>query len=217
MKSLPTPYSSSPKLSTIVVGIDVGSPKKGFHAVALCDGRYHDKKVTKSEDEIEAWCLKLDASVIGIDAPCRWSTTGRARSAERDLATERIFCFATPSKQVAETKDFYRWMQAGTELFRIIEQHYQLFDGSTVPVKGKVCFETFPHAVACALAGKVVSAKHKRRIRHELLRQAGMDMEALTNIDIIDAALCALAAHHLVGGTFKTYGDAMTGLIVVPA
>lgn len=202
--------------STIVVGVDVGGPRKGFHAVALLDGDYHDKTATLKAAELEEWCLKLDARVIGIDAPCRWSTTGRARPAERALSTEGIFCFATPSKDTAETKDFYRWMRAGAELFRLIEQNYPLFDGNVVTMEEKACFETFPQAVACALAGKIVSAKHKRTDRLELLRQAGMKTVALTNIDTIDAALCALTAYHFLDGAIETYGDAATGFIVIP-
>ena len=38
----------------------------------------------------------------------------------------------------------------------------------------------------------------------------------LTNIDMVDAALCALTAQHLLNRTFKTYGDAAEGFIVVP-
>ena len=83
-------------------------------------------------------------------------------------------------------------------------------------VSGQTCFETFPHAVACALAGKILSAKQKRADRSRLLREAEVSTEAITNMDWIDAALCALAAHHLVMGTFKTYGDVAEGLIVVP-
>lgn len=198
------------------MGIDVGGPKKGFHAVALGDGCYHDKIATLKASEIEAWCLKLDARVVGIDAPCRWSTTGRSRWVERKLRDEGIKCFYTPSKEVAETNDFYQWMRLGAELYRLIEQHYRLFDGVAAPTTDRSCFETFPHAVACTLAGKIVSAKHKRSDRRKLLRQAGMDTEALTNIDTLDAALCALTAHHLVARTFQKYGDAVEGFIVVP-
>jgi predicted RNase H-like nuclease len=47
--------------------------------------------------------------------------------------------------------------------------------------------------------------------------QAGIDPTPLTNIDLIDAALCALVAHQLASGSpCRTYGEAATGLIVVP-
>jgi predicted RNase H-like nuclease len=50
-----------------------------------------------------------------------------------------------------------------------------------------------------------------------LLVQAGIDPAPFTNIDLIDAALCALVAHRLASGSpCRAYGEAATGLIVVP-
>jgi predicted RNase H-like nuclease len=79
-----------------------------------------------------------------------------------------------------------------------------------------VAITAFPQAIACALAGKIVSAKQKRAIRRALLIQANIDASKLTNIDQIDAALCALAAHQFAHGNFKPYGDTKDGFIVVP-
>jgi predicted nuclease with RNAse H fold len=203
------------KPGSIVVGVDVGGPKKGFHAVALQDGQYCDKLATLIAEEVAAWCRRLKASVVGIDAPCRWSLTGRARPCERALAAEGLHTFATPSQVKGEAHPFYRWMVQGADLYRCFAPDYQLYNGQR-SVSGQICFETFPHAVACALAGKILSAKQQRADRSRLLRKAGVSTEALTNIDWIDAALCALAAHHLVMGTFKKYGDVAEGFIVVP-
>lgn len=205
--------------NSIVIGIDVGGPKKGFHAVALNEGRYWEKFATPDAVSMAEWCRRIGARAVGVDAPCRWSLTGRARPAERALAAEGIHSFATPSRAAAENRDFYRWMINGAELFRLLEAHYPLFDGGNA-TSGPVCFETFPQAVACALAGKVVSAKRKSAVRRELLREAGIDTAPLTTVDTVDtvdAALCALAAHSLLAGSYKTYGDATEGLIVVPA
>ncbi|MEK6671067.1 MAG: DUF429 domain-containing protein [Nitrospirota bacterium] len=206
--------SPSPS-NTVVVGIDVGGPKKGFHAVALREGQFFEKFATLDAREVLAWCRKLNASAIGIDAPCCWSRTGRARLCERALAAEGLHAFATPSQTVGVRHRFYRWMRNGAELFCLITPHYRLFDGqhsASIPV----CFETFPYAVACALAGTILSAKHKRSDRRRLLREAGLSIDSLSNIDMVDAALCAHTAHHLLAGTFKTYGDAQEGFIVVP-
>jgi hypothetical protein len=71
----------------------------------------------------------------------------------------------------------------------------------------------FPQAIACALAGTVVSAK-KRTVRRGLLDRAGVDTSKLTSIDRLDAAFRAFEAHHLALGRFRTYGDASTGVIV---
>jgi predicted RNase H-like nuclease len=51
-----------------------------------------------------------------------------------------------------------------------------------------------------------------------LLEEAGIDLSSLTNIDLIDAALCALTAYHAaMGGECVSYGEPNTGLIIVPA
>jgi predicted nuclease with RNAse H fold len=164
---------------------------------------------------VVSWSRKLDASAIGIDAPCFWSCTSRARPCERALAAEGLHAFATPSQSVGERHQFYRWMRNGAELFRLLTPQYQLFDGR-YSTSSPVCFETFPHAVAYALAGKILPAKQKRADRPRLLREAGLSINSLTNIDLVDAALCALTAHYLLAGTFKTYGDFAEGFIVVP-
>lgn len=200
---------------SIVVGVDVGGSKKGFHAVALQDGHYREKFSTLTPAEIAAWCRRLKASVVGIDAPCRWSLTGRARPCERALAAEGLSTFATPSQAKGKTDPFYRWMVNGAELYRCLAPDYPLYNGQR-SVSGQVSVETFPHAVACALAGKQLSARQKRADRARLLREAGVATDALTNMDWIDAALCALAAQYLKAGTFKAYGDAAEGIIVVP-
>lgn len=202
----------------IVAGVDVGGRAKGCHAVALQDGSYFDQFASNDVAAIAAWCRRIGALTIGVDAPCRWSDTGRARAAERALMATKIWCFSTPSKAMAEThpKDHFRWMLNGAALFAELETTHPLFDGVVVPAGMPVCFETFPQAIACALTGSVVSAKHKRIIRRGLLDRSGISTAELKNIDQIDAALCALTAHYLALGLFKAYGEAATGVIVVP-
>jgi len=95
-------------------------------------------------------------------------------------------------------------------------QTHQLFTGRPVNSRTGIFSETFPQAIASGLAGKIVSAKQKRTTRRALLKQAGIDIAALSNIDKVDAALCALAAHHLAFGSLKSYGEPVSGLIVVP-
>ncbi len=203
------------ELGSTVVGVDVGGPKKGFHAVALQGGQYREQLSTLIAREVAAWCRRLKASVVGIDAPCRWSLTDRARPCERALAAEGLHTFATPSQAKGATHPFYRWMVQGADLYRCLKPDYRLFEGQR-SVSGRICFETFPQAIACALAGKILSAGRKRADRSRLLREAGVSTETLTNIDWIDAPLCALAAHHIVMGTSKPYGDVAEGFIVMP-
>jgi hypothetical protein len=42
------------KLGSIVVGVDVGGPTKGFHAVALQDGQYHERPSELIAEKVEA-------------------------------------------------------------------------------------------------------------------------------------------------------------------
>jgi predicted nuclease with RNAse H fold len=163
------PLTTTPPIT--VVGIDVGGVRKGFHAVALRDGVYAGQLATGDVQELAHWCRSVvGASVIAIDAPCRWSTGGRARPCERELMRQGI-----------------------------------------------CCFETFPHAITWHLRNGEAKARQKRRQRTALLAQAGISTASLTSIDLIDAALCALAAHRVVSGAAcLAFGEPDTGLIVVP-
>ncbi|HKA45948.1 MAG TPA: DUF429 domain-containing protein [Burkholderiales bacterium] len=204
----------SDSVRTAVVGIDVGGSRKGFHAVALEAGRYLARTESRSAEEIREWCRAQDARIVAVDAPCRWRLNGRMRECERALSAQRLSCYATPSREDAQKNAFYRWMLNGAALYALLETDFPLFDGTHRA--GRCCIETFPHAVACSLAGKIVSAKKKRPVRSKLLRVAGLDPALLPNIDYIDAALCALTAFHVHRGSFRAHGDAAGGFIVVP-
>jgi predicted nuclease with RNAse H fold len=199
----------------VAAGIDVGGSKKGFHAVALQDAGLSAKLTTSSAEEVVAWCRRERVSAVGIDAPCQWSLTGGARPCERELAALGMSVFSTPNQVMGEVHPFYRWMVNGAELFRLLAPHYRLYDGRA-PLADVLCFETFPHAIACTLAGQTLLARHKRVDRRRILEQAGVSSDALTTIDDIDAALCALAARYVLAGSFKAYGDAAEGFILVP-
>jgi predicted RNase H-like nuclease len=49
-----------------------------------------------------------------------------------------------------------------------------------------------------------------------LLAKAAVCCDSLTNVDFVDAALCALAAEHFAHRRYTHYGDAGEGYIVVP-
>ncbi|HEX6950016.1 MAG TPA: DUF429 domain-containing protein [Nitrospira sp.] len=85
-----------------VAGVDVGGAKKGFHAVAFQGRMLSAKLTTCSAAAVVAWCREQRVSAIGIDAPSRWSLTGRARSCERELAHAGMSTFSTPSRAVGE-------------------------------------------------------------------------------------------------------------------
>lgn len=203
----------------IVAGIDVGSRRKGFHAVALHDGIYLARLHALEVEAVVAWCGQLQVRVIGIDAPCRWSADGRARPAERQLMAQGIQCFATPTRERAlgHPRNYYGWMLSGEALYRAIEPSHPLCAGIPLDPVRPCCFETFPHAICRALAAQPVSARHKATQRRQLLARVGVESPHLTSIDWIDAALCAVAAHRLAAGRSCTaYGEPATGLIIVP-
>lgn len=200
------------------IGIDVGGQRKGFHAVALAGGEYSDRSATSDVGRLVEWCRERKGAVIAVDAPCRWSLDDHARPAERQLMEKGIWCFSTPTRQraVEHPLNHYGWMLQGEALFKALQVSHPLC--AELPASAQpCCFETFPHAVTWHLTGGKADAKRKRSQRRALLTEAGIDLAALTNIDFVDAALCALTAHHLAsGGRCIRYGDASTGHIVVP-
>lgn len=98
---------------------------------------------------------------MGIDAPWQWRTGEAGRQAEKLLAKMRISCFATPTRGRASESRFYDWMFNGKRVYNAFVERFPLFKGET-EIGGQVCFETFPHAVTCALRGReVTTAKNK--------------------------------------------------------
>ena len=102
-------------------------------------------------------------------------------------------------RAVEHPKNHYGWMLQGEELFRALESSHPLcFEPQTWD--SRYCFETFPHAITWHLTNGQCKAARKRLQRRSLLDQAGIDPCQLTNIDLIDAALCALAAQRMAEG-----------------
>lgn len=200
----------------VVAGVDVGGYRKGFHGVALCDGAVLQRETSTEAATIRDWCLEVDAQIVAVDSPCRWSSTGRSRFAERDIkARTGISTYSTPSRAVGKTHPFYEWVRNGQTLYRLFEKSHSLFTGEAGT--SLQCVETFPQAVACALAGEILPAKRKCTNRRDTLEKLGLDTSILKNIDFIDAALCAVAALYVHKNSFDRYGDTREGFIVVPA
>lgn len=206
------------QLATTVVGIDVGGERRGFHAVALRDGFLLATNKATDPSVIVGWCLDLSACIVAVDAPCAWSLDSSSRQAGRELniGGEIIQCFKTPTRDRAQRQvtGFYRWVFNGEMLYQQLAAHYLMFDG--IRQKGPMVLETFPHAVVCVLAGKVVGAKRKSTHRRETLRKQCYDNRELPNIDFVDAALCALTASAFIKNRCQCFGNKQEGFIVVP-
>lgn len=198
-----------------MIGVDVGGPRKGFHAVVL-QGLNFTTFCARSPREVAEWCQSHAPAVVAIDSPCLYSVTGKSRRAERELNGQKIHCFSTPTLEavMAHTGNFYGWVRHGAELYAHLKSTHTLFDACP-HTRPTVC-ETFPHAVVCVLRGQVVAAKSKGVARRQVLRDLGFDVAPLRNIDLVDAALCAVAARGYLDGQWKTYGDHQEGFIVVP-
>ncbi len=194
----------------------MGGCAKGYHAVALRDGKFQPQHFMEAAD-VARWCRQNAAQCVAIDAPCAWATNGGSRLVERSLAVDghAIQCFKTPSRAAAEGNAFYDWVFSGEKLYQSLAPDFLVFDG--VCRSGKVVFETFPHAVVCSLAGQVVSARLKGATRRRVLRDQGFDDSPLANIDFVDAALCALTAERFMQGSTHAFGNTAEGFIVLPS
>jgi predicted nuclease with RNAse H fold len=200
-----------------VAGIDIGGERKGCHLVVLRGDEVVCNVNSREPRELLERCIEHGAVAVGVDSPCLWGVQGAGRRAERELAKERIFSFATPTREraLANTTGFYGWMFCGERIYQALAPGYPLLRGEA---KGPVCFETFPHAITCAVLGRdVASAKQKKAQRRKLLEDAGIATAALKSIDAIDAALCALTARYYLQGQTRAYGDEESGYILVPA
>ena len=63
----------------------------------------------------------------------------------------------------------------------------------------------------------MVAAHPKRETRRTALRKRGYDVGSLTNVDFVDAALCAVTAAAFARGSYRLFQERNEGFIVVPA
>ncbi|MEI7656531.1 MAG: DUF429 domain-containing protein [Phycisphaerae bacterium] len=199
------------------IGIDVGGPRKGFHAVALSHDRRLEQFTSTEAGRVAAWCRDLGAVLIAIDAPCRWRGEGGVRAAERALVQSGFRCFWTPTRRAAlsHPTGYFDWMLAGERLYRSLASTHPLA-ASAKRQRGPGCFETYPHAAACRLSGATLDVRRKRTDRVAVIEAAGFDAGTLRSQDAIDAAVCAMVAHAAATGCAEALGDATDGLIVLP-
>lgn len=197
----------------LVVGIDVGERAKGQDLVALD----HDRQLIESFgglsiDEVAAHVERLAPSVVCVDSPSGWASAGRSRKAERDLRALGISAFATP--QDPGDHPFYRWMRTGFEIYEALHVSFPLYRGGHVE---GCCAEVFPAATAFLLEGALRPAdESKVRFRRRVLREHGVDVDGLPNIDRVDAALAALTGLASLAGEASWLGDPAEGALLLP-
>ena len=186
----------------IAVGIDVAGPRKGCDVVALGPDLVAEPLGKVRGAAETATVLRTVApAVVAIDAPPEWADAGTRRACEVELGRRGFSVFTTPDRARGEASAFYAWMREG----------FAVFAGAAAA--GCRALETFPHAVAVALRGErpptglLRDPRAKRAWRTGALEAAGVDHRALTTIDRIDAALCAVAGRALLDGRAELLGD----------
>jgi predicted nuclease with RNAse H fold len=207
------------KAPRAVAGIDIGGRRKGNNLVILRGAQIVCNVRKETPEQMLEKCIRFDVAAVGVDAPCQWRTGEAGRQAERALAQQRIALFSTPTRELAlaSKSGFYEWMFSGERIYEVFVPHFPLYTNAGKTL-GRVCFETFPHAITCALLkNEAASAKRKRTQRRQVLEEAGIRTLSLRSVDEVDAALCALTANLLLDGRVAAHGDECGGFIVVPA
>lgn len=216
--SSPPNAGTATRKSIVVAGIDVGAAKKGFHAVALEGGHFRERHLFHDPAELANWCANgIRATVIAVDAPCRWAGKAGGRPAEHALIGRGIFCFSTPTRDKADNP-FYSWIRNGEQLYQALRATHPLCDAWPTRLP-RYCFETFPHAITWQLRGGHADAKQKRAQRRKLLEAHSIPTAELPGLDWLDAALCALTAHLAASAgaaAVEALGEPASGLILVP-
>jgi predicted RNase H-like nuclease len=198
------------------VGIDVGGVKKGYHAVLHINQRYHAHFHSTDPYALAEWAQQFEPNVIAIDAPSMFSLKGGSRTGERDLVKNGMRCFYTPTRAAAEKSRFYDWVFNGERLYQALAMPH--FDGHSF---AQACLiETFPHGIETAYRQSQTQVKPSgNKLTRRLSALANItayDTQHLTNIDFIDAALCAVAADHCLADRISIYGCSEDGFIIIP-
>src|SRR5580704_13588132 len=113
----------------LAVGVDVAEERKGIDLVALDASRCVlecGQRLTVS-DVVRIVTHELHPDVVCIDSPSGWSTSGRSRLAERQLAAVGIQSFRTGADPGPHP--FYAWMRVGFEIFSALRDTYPLYRG----------------------------------------------------------------------------------------
>jgi predicted nuclease with RNAse H fold len=199
------------------IGVDVGGIRKGFHAVALHPDDSIEAFTSSEPGEIASWCVAAGGSLVAVDAPCRWRGRNGVRAAELSLVRSGIRCFWTPTRRTATSHPtgFFDWMLAGERLYLALASTHRLMEDHAW-AGDAACFETYPHAAACRLVGRMLDVRRKRADRMAVLTAAGIDATRVRSQDLLDAAVCAMVARAVATGRAEALGEARDGLILLP-
>lgn len=202
-------------VDSVVAGVDVGGERKGFHIVININAQYHQHFHAKTVKQAVQWLATFQPAVIAIDSPCQFASAGTSRACEIALIRQGIRCFVTPTESRAQGNPFYAWVFHGLALYQALA--YPVFQGDDHDKP--VCMETFPNALEKLLLqedAEAIRTLNKKQRRLLVLEKLAYTSAALSNMDFIDAALCAISADYFYQGKFQAFGDAKDGWIVLP-
>jgi len=203
----------------VAVGIDVGGARKGCHLVALNGARQlvGEGLNLRSPQAIAAAIAEWAPRVVGIDSPSGWAKSGKSRLAERALRQAGIQSFYTPTRaRAARGGAFYAWVFNGEQVHAAARQTHPAYLGRGT-VWGR-SIEVFPNATVRILTGqRPPVGSSKAEWRRRVLTAQGILSEKFTNLDFMDAALCALTGLYALDGDFQAFGDPAEGLLIAPA
>jgi predicted nuclease with RNAse H fold len=197
------------------VGVDVGGIRKGFHAVVNQHGNFLAKFHSCHVDELVEWILNQDPTVVAIDAPSMFSFDARSRDSERALNKLGVKCFYTPTRELAKKSHFYDWVFNGERLFQRL--NLPIYSGDKQPLPCAI--ETFPHGVHLHFWKNHPANFDQSKVlarKTTLTQKLNYNTQELSNIDYIDAALCAVCADYFTNNQFIAYGNKQDGFIVLP-
>lgn len=196
------------------LGVDV-SEKRGLDLVLLDESLHPRVRGAMSVELLAATLAEWQPDVVAIDSPPAWGRAGGSRQAERALRALGIQSYGTPSDPQKREHKFFGWMKTGIAAFEACARAgYARYRSGAV--KG-TAMEVFPHATSVVLSGALPAAgTSKKDWRTAVLRARGIELSALTTMDLIDAALAALTGLLALDGQFTALGDPEEGTIVVP-
>jgi predicted RNase H-like nuclease len=202
---------------TLAVGVDAW--RKGWVAVALVDGRFHEARpAARFEEVLEAY---PDAAVIAVDIPIGAPETG-VRAADRlargFLGPRASSVFSTPPRSALEAATYAEARALG---LGVSSQAYALrrriLEVDEAARADRRVVEAHPEVSFRALAGKTLPPKKTwagQAERRTALAAAGIELpedlgpaNVVPPDDLLDAAVAAWSAQRVAEGRAERLGD----------
>jgi predicted nuclease with RNAse H fold len=182
------------------MGVDVGGRRKGFDAALIEDRRLLGWRPRQSADEVMAWAVAAEPSVIAVDSPSSCAPPGWThRPGEKELRDAVCGIRWTPPSAELEGNPYYEWIVEGLRLYEVLRDQ-------PAPV-----IECFPTASWTRWHGARNGRRRSTWTREALGGLALRDVPPRTNQDMRDAIAAALTARDYEQSRFELFGE-----IVVP-